>query len=172
MPLILSCTFLLTAVGSSSSAAGLWTPPGFVLICTSESSVIYCVRSLCQYAITVQLRDFSSSNSKDTARKTLWCMTNSRVQAVRLQVDFFFQSQVVWCIPAKYCKSRATVFMATLFILKGIYTWSAIKAVSTLRRSIVPLQLLGRLTESADLQTRWWHCPVNGTNGRNLSLSD
>lgn len=38
------------------------------------------------------------------------------------------------------------------FIVKGIYTWSAIKAVGTLRR-IVPLQLLGRLRESADLNS-------------------
>lgn len=38
------------------------------------------------------------------------------------------------------------------FIVKGIYTWSAIKAVGTMRR-IVPLQLLGRLRESADLNS-------------------
>lgn len=43
----------------------------------------------------------------------------------------------------------ATIFF---FIVKGIYTWSAIKAVGTLRR-IVPLQLLGRLRESADLNS-------------------
>lgn len=43
--------------------------------------------------------------------------------------------------------------MATFFfIVKGIYTWSAIKAVGTMRR-IVPLQLLGRLRESADLNS-------------------
>lgn len=61
--------------------------------------------------------------------------------------------------------------MATFFVIvKGIYTWSAIKAVGTLRR-IVPLQLLGRLRESADLNSDDGTALLNGMNGRNLSLS-
>lgn len=78
-------------------------------------------------------------------------MTNSKVQAVRLVADFCSSRMVEW-IPAKYRKSHATVLWLLFFIVKGIYTWSAIKAVGTMRR-IVPLQLLGRLRESADLNS-------------------
>lgn len=60
------------------------------LICTSESSVVYYVRSLCLYAFYCTTeKPLTSPKWKDKARQILHCMTNSRVQAVRLQVDLF-----------------------------------------------------------------------------------
>lgn len=70
-----------------------------LLICTSESSVVYYVRestSKCIYCTTE--KPLTSPKWKDTARQILLhCTTNSRVQAVRLQVDFFlFLSQIAY----------------------------------------------------------------------------
>lgn len=117
-----------------------------MLIYTSESSVIYAVRSLENENTCHKVK-----NENDTASQLLHCKTDSKVQAVRLVADFCSSRMVEW-IPAKYRKSHATVLWLLFFIVKGIYTRSAIKAVGTLRR-IVPLQLLGRLRESADLNS-------------------
>lgn len=103
-------------LSSSSSATGLWTPPGFMLICTSESSVLY-VRSLCLYAFTVQKKQNShKSKWKDTTRQILHCMTNSRVQRVRLQVDFIL-SQIAYL--------QNTVSLMLLFYGYFVYSQKA-----------------------------------------------
>lgn len=115
---------------------------------------------VCAYMNLLHNRQPRSEKIQPGKRSTAWPTQSPSREASRL---FFVPDSI-------NTESIVLLFYGYFVLVKGIYTWSAIKAAGTaeeLARTTAPQ----RKTESTDIQTKWWHCPVNGMNRLNLSLS-